>query len=308
MNKKWYFIGGLLFSALTVSLFIAINGDNSWWNFSQAEKVEVIFVEDGGRIPAGGPQNGQPYQGETETPQDPGYEETPQYSGSDKNPGKESPPPAPAPYTPPPAQDPITCIQKAFTEPARGSDGKYDRSWVRNVRMSDAYIHSFISATKAQYNSNFNTSSGKRIAILSLMAAGYCPRENNYGRAMKLNPAQLVPTNLVGGREANLDQRSTAWRSLHLGDTYYCSNSDSFKAIRKDVCDVIYQNCGLRSYRNRDCRMADMSHDHNNDRSKPDRPSPGGGEKEVGHGSNQEAGHSADRNGDIGSGPSGVSH
>lgn len=311
MKKKLFFIVGLAISAVAASLLIPMQDDgSSWWsaNFN-APVVTVIDVD---RYPAGGNPEGEPFpaEGPEPTPPPEFEEEEPVFTGTDKGGGKDY---VPAPEQPvyEPAPEPqapaMNCIQKAFTEPPKKANGQYTRSWIRGVNMSPEYIDMFRRSAQKQFGTGKNS---LRASITGLVAAGYCPQKQSYRSAFNLSAKDVIP--MVHGKAAtaNLDQRMQAWRANPNTRAYRCSR-DSFKEIRKNICEKIYQNCNLRMYSAADCRMADRSGKDNDDRGGNNNGgnNNGGGndQKEVGDGNNKDSGHEGNRDGGHGEGPPGSS-
>ncbi len=313
MKKKVFFVVGLFASAVAASFFIPLQNGEYWWA-TNSDWPEVVIV-DGDRIPAGGPQNGPAYEPPDEdlTYVDPNYqEETPVYSG-----GKDAKPEAPANEThvhdvPVPAQAPappkISCIKAALTEPSQRPTGQKfgSNNWIRNMHLSNAYIDSFIRSASKKGGTNPQT---LRAAITSIIAAGYCSGKD-------YNSASTLGVPLVQGSpyDATIDERAQAYRADSNKKYLICSQkANLIEYTRKDICEKIYQVCGIRQFSNNDCRMNKDRGGNDNDDDNDDSNNNGGstGEKEVGSGSNEGSGYGKDSNngddGPQGSGPPGAS-
>lgn len=302
MKKKVFFIVGLLLSAVAASFFIPLQNGQYWW--SASSEIPEIVIVDGDRIPAGGPQNGPYYAPEEDTTYEAPQEETPVYSG-----GKDKPP-TPVYETPKPTYEApaaMNCLRAALTEPSQRPSGQKfgSKNWIRNMRMSDAYLNSFIVLSNGKF-----TAAAKRRAITSIVAAGYCPGKD-YQSASPLRP--MIQKSSY---EMSIDDRASAYRADPKAKYIMCSQkANLIEYIRKDICEKMYQVCGIRQYSDRDCYMGDKpsrdDHGGNNNGGHTGGHNTGGGnsggEHEVGNGSNESSGHGANSDGAQGDGPPGAS-
>jgi hypothetical protein len=304
MKKKMFFVVGLAVSAIAASCFIPLADGNYWWSSWNDPYVTVVDFPD--RLPAG-TNTGTPVDpsGQDPTlPEDPVEEPPPDYSGgSDKNPTQPTyNPPAPAPQYQAPAQ---SCIEQAFVADKNSSC----TGCVKGVSFSSSYVNSYLNA--AYYSPyNLRGNDRKRLAILGILTAGYCSPVSRYQSGYQ--SATILPR--LNGRwsDHSLDERTTSWRRNQRGGPLFCS-TDALAEVRRRACETVYRKCNLWRYVDSDCRgvVPDRGNDDDDNGGGSNNGGTTGGsttgEREVGEGTNDSAGHGADPGGNHGEGPSGAS-